>query len=162
MRSYLVLVSLSIASFSLVACTGGRGSADQGGDNGDQYGNVTGESSGNTVTPDQNGSNVPNGNGNGNTSGANPAPTAPTGTPQTLSAGSYAQDCKDDNECSPIQDGNVCTTCVCSNAAIKSSEVNRYTSDKTSKLAQCTGVETNCASCQTKSAKCSGGRCTLQ
>jgi hypothetical protein len=168
MRFFPVVGTLFVGSLALVvvACTGGPGPVDQGGDNGDQYGTVTAESSGNAVQVDR-GSNgaVPGSSTSGNPprSSASSTSSGTPSTPQMVSAAAFSQSCQNDSDCIAIYEGNLCTSCICGNAAIASSESQKYSSEVGTKRQQCGSIDSNpCAPCQTKQAKCNAGRCGVQ
>lgn len=132
----------------IVACVGGPGSVDQGGDNGDQYGSISRESNGSGISSEESAS--------GSSTSSTSSSGIPTGTSTSggssgvtytaqpdLEAKDYGQDCTQDYECIGIQQGAVCTPCMsnggsaCNNAAIKTTDYTRYLTDRSTRLVGC-------------------------
>lgn len=175
MRAVLAITTLSVASVALVvACVGGPGSADQGGDNGDQYGNIGRDTTGGSITTGSNGSVSSSGSTSSSTSTSSGAASSSSSSSGSSTSGSssgvtyppqadmrasdYDQTCQSSSDCVAVQEGTVCTVCGCQNAAVNTKDVVKFATERSSRLSKCDpaiytqGVA--CAACQAKTAYC--------
>lgn len=153
MRFAPAFLTLSLGSIALVvACTGGPGAIEQGGDNGDQYGSGTKDPSGGNITADLSSSGISSSTssstsgvvGSSTSSGVViGSSTTSSGTvyaPQPdLKASDYNQSCSQDYDCQQVYEGASCSQCVysCYNAAIAQSDFSKYSSDRSNRYVKC-------------------------
>lgn len=160
-RRSIGLGLLAAVNLAVIACTGGPGSADQGGDTGDQYSGVSGDDGRSA----QNGStDVPVNTG----STATATTTTTAQPPADMKASDYDQSCQSDGDCIGVVEGPVCGSCSCSNAAVNSKDYVKFAGERSTRSFQCAlaGQPTSgnaCSPCNTsQTAHCDANRCTYR
>lgn len=151
---------LAAVNLAVIACTGGPGSADEGGDTGDQYGGVSGD----------NGRSVQSGATDLPESTATATATTPTSQPPKDLAGTdYDQSCAQDTDCLAVYQGPVCGSCMgCANVAINGKDNGKYSTDRASRQVQCAlAGQPQPATCgvpcsTTQGAHCDANRCVFR
>lgn len=164
MRQLVLPLGLAvIASISLaVACKGGPGNLEQGGDNGDQYGGIRQDTSGSRVTSQASST---GGSADDDDDEYTPPPsttTTPTATtttpkpppPKDFRAADYDQSCSKDSDCKDVYEGAACQTCKCSNAAIANKDYGKYIVATSSANAACVASGTSSSSGDVSCAPC--------
>ncbi|MBX3234130.1 MAG: hypothetical protein KIT84_06275 [Labilithrix sp.] len=168
MRHALSVCAAAGSIVLVVACVGGPGSADQGGENGDQYGGIATTGGQGAQVGNRGDEGAPPGSSSTTTSTSG-APTTPP--PEDLRASDYDQSCERDSDCTAIYEGPACqqTQCQCNNAAIASKDNGDYSRDKTTRLVACISASSSsggssCTPCenQERDAHCNAAkRCQI-
>jgi hypothetical protein len=94
---------------------------------------------------------------------AEPACGGSGGPGTVVHATDYNQKCMVDGDCTAVYDGDLCSACLCKNAAINSADAARYQTDSSSRAQQCQGGSP-CATpnCTDLAAYCNHGTCAAR
>jgi len=139
----------------VAACVGGPGSLPD-----DQGGSQTPSIPTATATTT---SRPPSSNGGGGSAGGSSGGSGTVPEPQRIIVASeFDQSCtENDDECSPVFIGSMCSPCQCPNAAISAKDMDKYKKLASERGQGCAIPDIACSPCQPTAARCNNRRCGI-